>query len=62
MTIFQPAFEVTRVDSMQWNRTSAPTVAFGKGNSDAPAAAPLSPEVLARVRAAVKKETAHIKR
>jgi hypothetical protein len=60
MTAFEPAFEVTHVDSMQWNRTSLP--AFGRESSAAPTAAPLSADVLARVQAAVKKETAHIKR
>jgi hypothetical protein len=60
MSAFQPAFEVTHVDSMQWNRTSLPS--FEKESSGAPSAAPLSPEVLARVQAAVKKETAHLKR
>jgi hypothetical protein len=55
---FQPAFEVTHVDSMQWNRTCF----LGRTTTnETPAAAlpPLSPDVLARVQEAVRAETAH---
>lgn len=55
-TSFQPAFEVTHVKSMQWNRS---WVSNSGGNMPTHAVAPLSPEVLARVQQAVKSETAH---
>lgn len=54
--ICQPAFEVTNVESMQWNRTASfnPDV-----ESATQAAAPLPADVIARIREAVKAETAH---
>lgn len=59
MENFRPAFEVTRVDSMQWNRT-----VFADKIVDAPGAAavPLSSDVISRLRESIRKETAHVKR
>ncbi|MFE7114119.1 hypothetical protein ACFU99_01670 [Streptomyces sp. NPDC057654] len=59
MTAFQPAFEVTHVDSMQWNRTAMNVPENQEGQAPV---APLSDDVLARVQAAVKSETAHAQR
>ncbi|GDY34106.1 hypothetical protein GTS_57390 [Gandjariella thermophila] len=59
MKAFQPAFEVTNVESMQWNRTSP---LFTGNEPTARAAAPLPAEVLARVQEAVKREAAYVKR
>lgn len=56
MTICQPAFEVTNVESMQWNRTAP----FNSDmESAAQATVPLSAEVIARIREAVKAETTY---
>lgn len=57
---FKPAFEVTRVDSMQWNRT----MLFQDGLIDIPEvapedAAPLPTDLVERVRLAVKQEVAY---
>lgn len=53
---YQPAFEVTRVDSMQWNRSC---VCFTPEEPGDPAAeAPLPADLVDRVRDAVKRQVA----
>jgi hypothetical protein len=60
MAGFQPAFEVTRVESMQWNRTCF--IGNAPSASTARDAAPMSPEILAQVQAAVKLEAQRAQR
>jgi hypothetical protein len=52
----KPAFEVTHVNSMQWNRTIAADVLNQDCAEEACAPEEVSPEVLEQVRAAIREE------
>jgi hypothetical protein len=58
MSNFTPAFEVTRVDSMQWNRTQAGPVR--SADAAEASAAPLPDAVVERVREAIKREAGYV--
>ena len=56
MKSIKPAFEVTHVNSMQWNRSIAADVLTQNGRDDVYAPEEISPEVLAQVRDAIREE------